>query len=154
MKTSIASEIKKLVYADPEATPASIHEKLSAAGILTTLQTISACRSDFLNSLAILNELEAFKKAAPIVETKKISKKKQSRSARWSTAASNAVSALEELLSIQEEFSEWKDKLPENLQSSTLGEKLEAVCDIDLQSTLDVASDADNAYLPLGFGRD
>lgn len=70
------------------------------------------------------------------------------------------VSELEEL---KEEFESWKDNLPENLQQSPLGEKLEAVCDLDLDftdltSALDDAesklSEAESIDLPLGFGRD
>lgn len=70
------------------------------------------------------------------------------------------VSELEEL---KEEFESWKDNLPENLQQSPLGEKLEAVCDLDLDfsdltSALDDAesklSEAEGIDLPLGFGRD
>ena len=80
--------------------------------------------------------------------------KPKSRTQRWSEAASAAVSALEELQSIQEEFEEWKDNLPENLQQSALGEKLETVCGIDLTSALDSVQEAESADLPLGFGRD
>lgn len=78
----------------------------------------------------------------------------KSRVARWSEAAGNAVLALEELLSMQSEFEEWRDNLPENLQQSALGEKLDTVCDIDLQGALDAAQEAESADLPLGFGRD
>lgn len=94
--------------------------------------------------------------------------KNQSRPARWQdavnraeVAAADLLSALEELVSLQEEFQEWRDNLPENLQSGTLADKLEAVCDLeledarsnveDLQGTL---SEADGMDLPRGFGRD
>lgn len=82
----------------------------------------------------------------------------------------NARQALEELVSLQEEYEEWNYNLPEGLQSSHLGEKLEAIAYLDLQGALDalddnfsdmdlghiryVAEEADSADLPLGFGRD
>jgi len=90
--------------------------------------------------------------SAPAPKPRKV--KPKSRTQRWSEAASAAVSALEELQSIQEEFTEWKDNLPENLQQSALGEKLETVCDLDIEGALSTVQDADSADLPLGFGRD
>jgi hypothetical protein len=78
----------------------------------------------------------------------------KSRIARWADAALAAVTALEDLRSIQEEYEEWKDNLPENLEQSALGEKLEAVCDLDLDDALSTAQGALDADLPLGFGRD
>jgi hypothetical protein len=80
--------------------------------------------------------------------------KAPSRAARWADAASRAVAALEELKGMQEEFESWKDNLPENLSGSALGEKLEAVCGIDLDGAVDAANEAEGADLPLGFGRD
>ena len=81
-------------------------------------------------------------------------KRPPSRVARWQSAAGNAVAALEELVSIQEEYQEWLDNLPDNLRQSTLGEKLEEVTGLDLSSALDTVAEADSADLPLGFGRD
>lgn len=117
-------------------------------------------------------------------------KKLKSRSARWVAAAEEAISALDELenssafdlsnleeaigdlRSVQEEYEDWRDNLPENLQSSALGEKLEEVCGIQIEditmaltdaidqihtaigevrSALEEASAID---LPQGFGRD
>lgn len=80
--------------------------------------------------------------------------KPKSRPARWGDAASDAMAALEELVDLQSEYQEWLDGLPENLQSSPVGEKLQAICDLDLQGALDTVSEADGADLPLGFGRD
>jgi hypothetical protein len=105
--------------------------------------------------------------------------KKQTRGDRWREAASevdsiaseieDAISrltdALADLRSIQEEFEDWKDNLPENLASSALGEKLETICGLeidgaesDLESAIstirDLASEAEAADIPLGFGRD
>lgn len=83
-----------------------------------------------------------------------MAKKATSRTARWSDAASRAVEALSELQELKTEFEDWRDNLPENLQQSALGEKLEAVCDIDLDSAMEAAEEAEGADLPLGFGRD
>lgn len=80
--------------------------------------------------------------------------KPQSRSAHWQDAASRAVQALEELQDLRADFESWRDNLPENLKSSSLGEKLEAVCDLDLDSALGIAQEAEEIDLPLGFGRD
>lgn len=77
-----------------------------------------------------------------------------SRPKRWADAASRALAALEELKDLQGEYEQWRDGLPDNLQQSTLAEKLDEVCDLDLDSALDTAGEAENIDLPLGFGRD
>jgi len=70
--------------------------------------------------------------------------RRTSRPARWADAAGKLLAALEkmeecldaietaegDLRGVQEEYEEWKDNQPENLSSSALGEKLEAVCDL------------------------
>jgi hypothetical protein len=81
-------------------------------------------------------------------------KKKQSRADRWVEAASEAFSALEVLKEIQEEYQEWLDNLPENLQSSPVGEKLQAVTELDIDGALSTADEAQSMELPQGFGRD
>ena len=106
-------------------------------------------------------------------------KKPASRSGRWADACTDALTAINdiasgldaletacsELRSVQEEYEEWKDNLPENLQSSTLGEKLEEVCGLEIE---DIANEvrqaveeaqgkiekAEGVDLPQGFGRD
>jgi|HubBroStandDraft_6_1064221.scaffolds.fasta_scaffold614135_3 hypothetical protein len=104
-------------------------------------------------------------------------KKPASRSTRWAEAVgaardalsaideayANLESALEDLRGVKEEYEEWQGNLPENLAGSALGEKLQAVVDLDipddsrevsyseLESALDEAEGID---LPLGFGRD
>jgi exonuclease VII small subunit len=105
--------------------------------------------------------------------------KPKSRQERWSDAVDNAKAVLEEMMThmgdfenamaelrgVQEEYEEWKDNLPENLASSTLGEKLEEVCSLDLESAHDTLQGAldevmeqveqgEGIDLPLGFGRD
>jgi hypothetical protein len=52
---------------------------------------------------------------------------------------------VETLRHLQSAYQEWLDNLPEALQDSPMAEKLQAVCDLDLDE-LDVD-------LPRGFGR-
>lgn len=77
-----------------------------------------------------------------------------SRPKRWFKAVSEARDALEELESIQEEYRDWLDNLPEGLDSSPVAEKLEAVCELDIQEAISFIDEFDMADLPLGFGRD
>lgn len=102
--------------------------------------------------------------------------KSKSRSKRWEEACQavrerleaakeahgELASAFSDLRDIQQEFEDWKDNMSDNLQSTPVYEKLETVCNIDLdwdeegdlsdaESSLD---EAENADLPLGFGRD
>lgn len=103
-------------------------------------------------------------------------KKATSRSARWMTAVSDAQDALSQVEShmaelteamsaledVKSEYEEWRDNLPENLQSSALADKLNEVADLDLDidledavtSVRDVLDSAENVDLPQGFGRD
>jgi DNA repair exonuclease SbcCD ATPase subunit len=117
--------------------------------------------------------------APPPPAAKPKRKRPLSRASRWADAAGNAQHALEEieaklsdleealseLRSVQEEYEQWKDNLPENLASSPLGEKLETVCDLQIEdaaesirSAVDDVSntigEAVEAELPQGFGRD
>ena len=156
-----ATEIKKLVYANPEMTPDAILADLTARDIKTTKQSIAAYRSDFLNSVALLKELGAFDGASgdtvSVVEAPKKKAKKQknpSRATRWADACTRANDALSDLVELQGEYSDWKDGLPENLASSPVGEKLEAVCDLDLEGAQSTIEEAEGCELPLGFGRD
>ena len=98
------------------------------------------------------------------VKAKKVKRKRpQSRPARWADACSVAMSArdalveaVSELASIQEEYQEWLDGMPES-GMDTVREKLETICELDLESVeseLDVIDEAESADLPRGFGRD
>ena len=64
---------------------------------------------------------------------------RRSRPQRW-------TEAVETLRALQSEYQEWFDNLPESLHDSTLAEKLQEVCELDLEA-LDVE-------VPRGFGRD
>jgi hypothetical protein len=95
-------------------------------------------------------------------------KRPPSRTARWETAVANAKdalsaleSALEELGEVHQEYSDWNDNLPENLQQSAVGEKLAAMAEIDVDGALEsleeistTLDECEGADLPLGFGRD
>lgn len=69
--------------------------------------------------------------------------------------------AVEDLRGVHSEYEEWHGNLPENLQNGTLGEKLQAVVDLDMDSAeVDLSGaetlmdEAEGIDLPLGFGRD
>lgn len=81
-------------------------------------------------------------------------KRPPSRATRWGEAASAAKAALDDLKAVQEEYQEWLDNLPENLQSSPVGEKLTAVCELDIEGAQSTAEEAEGIELPLGFGKD
>ena len=152
--SKVSTEIKKLVFQDPDMTSEAIVFALTQAGISSTLGSVSAYRSDFLNSLALLNELGAFNNAAPVPTKKAKKAKRPSRSTRWADACARASEALGELQDLQQEYSDWKDNLPESLQSSPVGEKLDAVCELDIEGAMSTVEEADGADLPQGFGRD
>lgn len=75
-------------------------------------------------------------------------------------AAEELTEALSELKSVQEEYQEWRDGIPENLENGATAEKLDAVTGIDLEVEVDltdvetVLDEAEGADLPMGFGRD
>ena len=63
-----------------------------------------------------------------------------SRTERWATA----VAAL---VAVQEEYRGWLGNLPANFEGSRLAEKLEAICELDLEELQSID-------LPRGYGRD
>jgi len=86
-----------------------------------------------------------------LVEENQMSK---SRPKRWEEACNSATIALEALKDLQDEYEEWRDNTPENAQSGEMYDKLEAICDLEIQSAMDTVNDASELDLPLGFGRD
>ena len=54
---------------------------------------------------------------------------------------------MQTLVQLQEHYGEWLEKLPESLHGSALGEKLQAITELDLDALQAVEP-------PLGFGRD
>ena len=101
-------------------------------------------------------------------------RKGNSRPARWAAAcaamrtslsaaeaaAESFNSARADLEELKSEYEEWLENTPENLQASALGEKLQAVADLDLGEEMDVgdfssvADEAEGLDLPRGFGQD
>jgi predicted nuclease with TOPRIM domain len=80
-----------------------------------------------------------------------------SRSKRLGIAIARIRDELQALEDLQGEYEEWQDNLPENFESSPLGEKLEAAVDVFQGATGEIESQLDeleNLELPLGFGRD
>lgn len=94
--------------------------------------------------------------------------KGKSRPKRWSEAVALIQEGHQMLTELQEEYQEWLDNLPENLQGSNLADKLEQVVGTDLESLESAKDDIEQAIgeiemaigevegvdLPLGFGRD
>lgn len=94
----------------------------------------------------------------------------KSRPERWraaqeilGAALDKATEALEELSSLQEEYQEWMDNLPDSLQEGALYDRLDAVTNLEIQSGVEhveelqeLANEIDSLSdeLPLGFGRD
>jgi len=87
-----------------------------------------------------------------------------SRPKRWFKAVeaarqalSEVESAFDDLNEIKDEYEEWRDNLPENLDQSPVAEKLDAVIEMEFDLDGDISGsldEAENAELPLGFGRD
>lgn len=121
------------------------------------------------------NRLAAYHGTAQTPVAKKAKKAPTSRPARWADAIERARKALEEveqaaegvrsafedLEEIRSEYEDWQGNLPENLQSSALGEKLEAVVglsfdtpEIDLSEIESALDEAEGVDLPRGFGKD
>lgn len=65
---------------------------------------------------------------------------RRSRPQRWQAAVRS-------LLDLQEEYQAWLDNLPDAFQESTLAQKLEAICELDLDELASVEP-------PRGYGRD
>lgn len=93
-----------------------------------------------------------YKKAIALSKPKK--KRVPSRADRWADAAGRAEDAFNELQEIQSELQEWKDNLDGKFEGSALVEKLDFICDLDIEGAQSTASDANGADFPLGFGRD
>lgn len=79
---------------------------------------------------------------------------KMSRPDRWVYHCSNAIEALQALVELQQEYEEWRDNLPENVQDGPTSDKLYEVCDLDIQGALSTVEEAEGMDLPRGFGRD
>ncbi len=78
----------------------------------------------------------------------------KSRPKRWAEAASTAANAIAELAELVDEYQEWRDNLPENLDDSPLADKLDTVIDMGVEEMSEIINECLEADLPLGFGRD
>lgn len=85
---------------------------------------------------------------------KSIDISRASRPKRWEYYTEQAAQAIDELIAIKDEYQDWLDNLPENLQSSAVADKLNEIVCIDFDSAQSAIEEAVNADLPLGFGRD
>jgi hypothetical protein len=74
--------------------------------------------------------------ASPAAPTRRLAP----RPARWAAATAT-------LVRLQEEYLDWLDNLPPNLESSALADKLQTIVELDLEELQAVD-------LPRGFGRD
>jgi hypothetical protein len=63
-----------------------------------------------------------------------------SRPQRWAAAVAT-------LTAVQEEYQGWLDNLPANLEGSRLADKLQAICELDLEELQTIDP-------PRGYGRD
>lgn len=114
--------------------------------------------------------------AAKVEEDRHKTLARARRRARSPSRVAQWEDAVETLIELQQEFQEWRDSLPENLAGSATGEKLDTICDLDLEQLRDAgplpetqeAATAENlaevcdldleelqwAEVPLGYGKD
>jgi hypothetical protein len=78
----------------------------------------------------------------------------KSRPARWAAAVQAALDALDDLENLRQEYEEWRENLPENLQSGSVAESLDAVINLDVQGAISAVQEFEGVDLPRGFGRD
>lgn len=121
--------------------PRKLNPEAKLAAIRTLLDTVGSPIDFTVKARAILD--------APEPKAKKLSRIEQ-----WQEAAGDAQDAANRLLSLQEEYQDWRDGLPENLENSPVAEKLDAVLDLDVQGLSDTADECSDADLPRGFGND
>jgi hypothetical protein len=72
---------------------------------------------------------------------------RRSRAQRWRDAPGLRRGRLAELVTLQSEYTQWFEALPENLQEKATGEALQAIVDLDLDELIAIVP-------PRGFGRD
>lgn len=80
--------------------------------------------------------------------------KKLTRQAKWVSACAKIREGYDDLAGLVEEFQSWYDNLPEQLQASPVGEKLQAITEMDMDSIGSAIEEAEGVDLPRGFGRD
>src|SRR5262249_32681597 len=102
--------------------------------------------------LALLTWIEEFLDEAPtdalidvVVKTPRARPRGTSRRVQWEDA-------IRDLRELHEEYSAWRDNLPDSQQDTATAEKLNAIADLDIDNT--TLAELDVLELPLGFGRD
>lgn len=78
----------------------------------------------------------------------------ESRAKRWEKACVEASDAISRLQELRDEYQDWRDNIPENLDTSPVAEKLDAILDLALDDVADILDEAAVIDHPLGFGRD
>lgn len=122
---------------------------------------------------------QLLKPPAPSIKPGRAKKpKRQSRADRWSealteleqaasaveSAMDDASAALSTLAELKQEYEDWYENTPDSLKQSPLGEKLEAITQLDVpeewehstsvEDMRQLISDLEGVDHPLGFGRD
>jgi len=74
-------------------------------------------------------------------------------------AKAQAIEAMQTLEGLRSEYEEIRDNQPESLQGSPYYEKLDTIANLDfsteeVEEMISVIEEAEQAELPLGFGRD
>ena len=154
MASKTAVEVCKFFYQSPDMSPEAAVQILGEQGVTVTVALAAAWKRDLGSILEALKELGALSNGAAVIPKKPKRVRAPSRASRWSDACNDASDAIGRLKELQEEYSDWKDNLPENLLASPVGEKLEAVCDLDLDGAESTIGEAEGLDLPMGFGRD
>ena len=80
--------------------------------------------------------------------------KKLTRAQRWSNASNELQEAYNVLSELVEEYRDWREVLPENLDGSAVAEKLDTLLDTFEQIDQGAVEEITEVDLPLGFGRD
>lgn len=66
----------------------------------------------------------------------------------WDESVQKATDAIQALIDVQEECQEKLDAMSEKAQEGESGQKLDCICDLDLQGAMDTLSDASTCEIP------
>lgn len=66
----------------------------------------------------------------------------------WSEAAQKAAEALDDLIELQDKFSDLYEEFSETQQNSTIGLRVQAILEINLEEAKDLITDALNSDIP------
>jgi hypothetical protein len=79
---------------------------------------------------------------------------KQTKQQRWDAAVAAAMTALDELVEMQQDYQQIYENMNDSLQQTPYGQKLSEMENLDIQSLRDGLDELDGFELPKGFGRD